>query len=195
VRLLFRNHCDPDTVNSSGTPLCSCVSITVLCNVTHLSHLVVCGTDGSKSLIPQRNVSRDLCGYGLQEGGCEWRIQFDGSGSVVVSVHLARSRQLKGLNRNICLVQDFQSLGVRRVAEEGCAKRMEDSTVRRVVSRGYSLMSCNTHASSYQAWHFPPTSGCESKIMALIPFCSSRAPADKPAGPAPTIQTGGFHSS
>jgi hypothetical protein len=73
-------------------------------------------------------------------------------------------------------------------------QRQADETSHwRVVSRvscASNGMLCNTYCSSYHAWHFPPTSAWLSNIMALMPFFSRRPAADRPAGPAPMMQTG-----
>jgi hypothetical protein len=104
VKLFLRNHSEPATVNSSGTPFYSGVSVPVSRNSAHLSYLVICRTNISESLIPQLHVSRDLSGHGCEKLRRGRRIGLDHAICVVVPEHLTVAGERKGLNGNVGLV-------------------------------------------------------------------------------------------
>lgn len=104
MKLFWRNHSAPDKVNSCGTPSCSCISLVGFVYDRGQLYPVVESTGGSEALIPQYNVSRDLCSDRGGELRAQGRVGQDVAACKVVDVLAARAGKRKGLNGNIGLV-------------------------------------------------------------------------------------------
>jgi hypothetical protein len=141
VKLFMRNHSEPGTVNSSGTPFYSHISGPVWRNVAQLSYLVVCSTNIAEPLVPQLDVSWDFRRYRCSKLRCRRGIEVDEAIGVVVAEHFTSAGERKGFERHIRLVEHLERLGISGVGQEGGAKRVEDAS-EWVVSRDCS--ACET---------------------------------------------------
>lgn len=93
-----------------------------------MSHLVSCYADGSKSLIPQRHITRDLCRQRSQKLRDQRWVCFDCAICVVIPKHLTRACQCEWFRGNIGGIEDLESFRVGCVRKEGGAKRVEDAS-------------------------------------------------------------------
>jgi hypothetical protein len=117
----MRNHSDPETVSSRGTPFYICVSGRIGRNIAQLSHLVVSRTDGRKALVPKRSVARNFRRYGCKKLRRRCRVRIDKRVGEIVPKHLASAGKRKRLKRHISLAEHFERLGVGCVGQECCA--------------------------------------------------------------------------
>lgn len=99
-----------------------------------MSYLVVHDTNRSEALRPQLNVPRNFRRYLRGELRGQGGVDHDVAVGIIVAVHFARTGKRKGFDRDISLVEDVDSVRVRRIGEKGGAERVENAS-ERVVSR------------------------------------------------------------